>query len=42
MSFLEIEVFNEDGKKVKVADVVRGNWTVLYVYPKDNTPGCTT
>ena len=20
----------------------RGNWVVLYFYPKDNTPGCTT
>jgi thioredoxin-dependent peroxiredoxin len=21
---------------------LRGNWVVLYFYPKDNTPGCTT
>ncbi len=39
---LEIEVYDEDGRKVKVGDVVKGRWTVLYVYPKDNTPGCTT
>ena len=39
---LEIEVYDEDGRKVKVGDVVKGKWTVLYVYPKDNTPGCTT
>jgi len=42
MSFLEIEVFDEEGNKVKVADVLKGKWTVLYVYPRDNTPGCTT
>jgi len=23
-------------------DALRGRWTVLYFYPKDNTPGCTT
>jgi peroxiredoxin Q/BCP len=39
---LEVEVYDEDGRKVKVGDVVKGRWTVLYVYPKDNTPGCTT
>ncbi|WP_297507443.1 peroxiredoxin [Thermococcus sp.] len=42
MSLLEVTVFDEDGREVKLGDVVRGRWTVLYVYPKDNTPGCTT
>ncbi|WP_456421843.1 peroxiredoxin [Thermococcus sp.] len=42
MGFLEIEVFDEEGNKVRVADVLKGKWTVLYVYPRDNTPGCTT
>src|SRR5574339_640996 len=23
-------------------DAQRGNWVVLYFYPKDDTPGCTT
>ena len=42
MRFLEVEVYDEDGNKVKVGDILKGKWTVLYVYPKDNTPGCTT
>ncbi len=40
-SFLSIEVLTEDGSKVRVKDLIKG-WTVLYVYPKDNTSGCTT
>ena len=31
---------NQDGEKVKLADF-KGQWTLLYFYPKDNTPGCT-
>ena len=29
------------GKKVKLSDF-KGKYVVLYFYPKDNTPGCTT
>jgi peroxiredoxin Q/BCP len=29
------------GRKVKLSDF-RGRWVVLYFYPKDDTPGCTT
>ncbi len=29
------------GRKVRLADF-RGEWVVLYFYPKDDTPGCTT
>lgn len=32
---------NQDGKEVSIEDY-RGKWVVLYFYPKDNTPGCTT
>ena len=32
---------NQDGKAVKLADFAGKN-VVLYFYPKDNTPGCTT
>jgi peroxiredoxin Q/BCP len=32
---------DQDGKDVKIDDF-RGKWVVLYFYPKDNTPGCTT
>lgn len=31
-----------DGKKVKLGDISGKNGVVLYFYPKDNTPGCTT
>lgn len=31
---------NQDGEKMKLADQA-GRWTVLYFYPKDDTPGCT-
>lgn len=27
--------------KIKLSDL-KGSWTILYFYPKDNTPGCTT
>jgi len=32
---------NQDGKIMKLSDFA-GQWLVLYVYPKDDTPGCTT
>ncbi len=32
---------NQDGQKVSLKDLV-GQWVVLYFYPKDDTPGCTT
>lgn len=28
--------------KMHALDDYRGKWVVLYFYPKDNTPGCTT
>ena len=31
---------NQDGKTVTLRDYA-GKWLVLYVYPKDDTPGCT-
>jgi peroxiredoxin Q/BCP len=31
---------NQDGKTVSLGDFA-GKWLVLYVYPKDDTPGCT-
>ena len=30
-----------NGETTRLADYA-GNWLVLYFYPKDNTPGCTT
>jgi len=32
---------NQDSEEVCLRDL-RGSWIVLYFYPKDNTPGCTT
>jgi peroxiredoxin Q/BCP len=32
---------NQDGQKVRLSDL-RGRPVVLYFYPRDNTPGCTT
>ncbi len=32
---------NQDDEMVKLSDYT-GQWVVLYFYPKDNTPGCTT
>ena len=31
---------NQDGKTRKLEDF-SGKWLVLYIYPKDDTPGCT-
>ena len=32
---------NQDGKVTKLGDFA-GHWLVVYFYPKDDTPGCTT
>ena len=32
---------DQDGVEVSL-DALRGRWVVLYFYPKDDTPGCTT
>jgi peroxiredoxin Q/BCP len=32
---------NQDEEEICFRDV-KGKWVVLYFYPKDNTPGCTT
>lgn len=37
----EIVTINQDGKEIKLSDF-KGKKVVLYFYPKDNTPGCTT
>lgn len=38
--FPEFSLKNQDGKTRTLADY-KGKWLVLYVYPKDDTPGCT-
>ncbi|WP_048147760.1 peroxiredoxin [Palaeococcus ferrophilus] len=42
MGLLEVRVRDEEGNELTLGEVISGRWTVLYVYPKDNTPGCTT
>ncbi len=32
---------NQDNEEICLRDFA-GSWVVLYFYPKDNTPGCTT
>jgi peroxiredoxin Q/BCP len=38
--FIDFSLHNQDGKTVTLNDFA-GKWLVLYVYPKDDTPGCT-
>ena len=38
----QFEVVDQDGKTVKSEDFIgKGRKTIIYFYPKDNTPGCT-
>lgn len=38
--FPEFSLLNQDGQMVTLGDFV-GKWLAVYVYPKDDTPGCT-
>jgi thioredoxin-dependent peroxiredoxin len=38
--FVDFNLKNQDGETVTLDDFA-GKWLVLYVYPKDDTPGCT-
>ena len=38
--FVDFNLKNQDGETVTLNDFA-GKWLVLYVYPKDDTPGCT-
>ena len=38
--FIDFRLQNQDGKTVTLGDFA-GKWLVVYVYPKDDTPGCT-
>lgn len=38
--FPDFSLPNQDGKIVKLSDF-KGQWLVIYFYPKDDTPGCT-
>ena len=36
----DFKLESTEGKKLGLKDF-KGQWVVLYFYPKDNTPGCT-
>ena len=36
----DFDLESTEGKRIKPGDL-RGSWTVLYFYPKDETSGCT-
>lgn len=38
---VDFNLADQDGVQHKLSDYA-GKWLVLYFYPKDNTPGCTT
>lgn len=38
--FVNFKLKNQDGQTVSLDDF-KGKWLVVYVYPKDDTPGCT-
>ena len=38
---LDVVVYDQNDKKASLKDCL-GSWVVLYFYPKDDTPGCTT
>ena len=40
MPFTDFQLANQDNKTRTMKDYA-GKWLVLYVYPKDDTPGCT-
>jgi len=37
----EFNLLDQNGKRQRLLDY-RGKWLILYFYPKDDTPGCTT
>lgn len=37
----DLQLADQDGQVRRLADYL-GRWVVLYFYPKDETPGCTT
>lgn len=38
--FVDFNLKNQDGETVRLDDF-KGKWLVVYIYPKDDTPGCT-
>src|SRR5215204_6568639 len=38
--FIDFKLKNQNGETVTLDDF-KGKWLVVYIYPKDDTPGCT-
>jgi thioredoxin-dependent peroxiredoxin len=38
--FVDFKLKNQDNETVSLSDFA-GKWLVVYIYPKDDTPGCT-
>ena len=36
-----VSLESTEGKSVNLPEDIKGSWTILYFYPKDDTPGCT-
>ena len=41
MKIPSITLKDQDGKDIRLPDVFLNKYTILYFYPKDDTPGCT-
>ncbi len=39
----KLKGMDEDGNEIELSNKdLLGKWTIIYFYPRDNTPGCTT
>jgi thioredoxin-dependent peroxiredoxin len=36
-----VSLESTEGETINIPDDLKGKWTLLYFYPKDDTPGCT-
>lgn len=39
---LDLKLINSDGEDVVLGELLNQDYLVIYFYPKDDTPGCTT
>lgn len=37
----DFEAVSDDGRKIKLSEILKKKEVILYFYPKDETPGCT-
>jgi len=41
MTLPDVTLEHSHGGRLQIPDDLRNGWTILYFYPKDDTPGCT-